>query len=554
MGSRRDRALAETAAIRAVLHNGAIGRLEIGWLAANAGTYAFLVVTLVVAYQAGGALAVGLLGFVRAVPPALISPLAGVPSARWRPDRVLVAVNLGRTISMGLTAVVLAMGGPLPLVFLLVGVEAGFGGLTRPLTMSLLPWVARNPGELVAANIASSAAEGVGTLIGPAAAGIVLATSGPIGASAATAVMMAVAVVATVSIRVPTVKTARATPGAGSALTAGVRAAARTSAVRWVLGDAWLQTAVRGMLNVLLVVAAIDRLGIGNAGVGALNAAVGAGGFVGALVALSLTGRLVFSSTAAMSMAMWGLPIAVLGIVTDPIVAIGLLGIVGLSNAIFDVTLFTLLQRSTPNDARVGVMGLLDSGAAASAALGGLLASFLVATLGIQAALAAAGAILPLGAAVSLPFLRRAEAESVGHADQARLLSADPLLGLLSMSVVEELAAVLEPVAFDDGEFLIREGEPGDRYLMVATGEVEVSQGGVPLRHLGPGAGVGEISLLRDIPRTASVRAVGPVTTQALARDAFLSALTGHSPARAAADSIADANLARSNPAAPPGL
>ena len=183
-------------------------------------------ITLVVAYEAGGALAAGLLGVVRAVPPALIAPLAGVPSARWRPDRVLVAVNLGRTISMGLTAVVLATGGPLPLVFLLVGVEAGFGGLTRPLTMSLLPWVARSPGELVAANIASSAAEGVGTLIGPAAAGIVLATSGPIGASAATAVMMAVAVVATVSIRVPTVKTARATPGAGSALTAGVRAAA----------------------------------------------------------------------------------------------------------------------------------------------------------------------------------------------------------------------------------------------------------------------------------------------------------------------------------------
>lgn len=554
MGSRRDRALAGTAAIRAVLRNDAIGRLEIGWLAANAGTYAFLVVTLVVAYEAGGALAAGLLGVVRAVPPALIAPLAGVPSARWRPDRVLVAVNLGRAISMALTLVVLATGGALPLIFLLVGIEAGFGGLTRPLTMSLLPWVARSPGELVAANIASSAAEAVGTLIGPAAAGIVLGTSGPIGASAATAVMMALAVVATLSIRIPTVKTARATPGAGSALTAGLRAAAGTSAVRWVLTDAWLQTAVRGMLNVLLVVAAIDRLGIGNSGFGALNAGIGAGGFLGALVALSLTGRTAFSSTAAMSLAMWGLPIAALGIVTDPLVAVVLLGIVGLANAIFDVTLFTLLQRSTPNDGRVGVMGLLDSGAAASAAVGGLVASFLVASLGIQGALAAAGAILPVGALVSLPFLRRAEAESIGHAEQARLLGADPLLGLLSLSVVEELAAVLEPVRFEDGAFLIREGEPGDRYLIITSGEVEVSQGGVPLRRLGPGSGVGEISLLRDIPRTASIRAVGQVTTEALARDAFLSALTGHSPARAAADSIAEATLARSMPVAPPGV
>jgi predicted MFS family arabinose efflux permease len=552
VGSRRERLLAETTAIRAVLRNGDIGRLEVAWLAANAGTYAFLVVTLVVAYQAGGPLAAGLLGVVRAVPPALIAPLAGVPSARWRPDRVLVAVNLGRAASMALTFAVLALDGPLPLVFLLVGTEAGFGGLTRPLTMSLLPWVARSPGELVASNIASSAAEGLGTLLGPAIAGIALGSSGPIGATAVTAGMMAVAVVAVVSVQVPTVRTARARAGAGAALTAGFQAMVRAPAVRWVLTDAWLQTTVRGMLNVLLVVAAIERLGMGESGVGTLNAAIGAGGFVGALVALSLTGRTVFSSTAAISLALWGLPIAVIGIVSDPIVAVAMLGIVGLSNAIFDVTLFTLLQRSAPNNARVGVMGLLDSGAAASAALGGLLASALVATLGIQAALVIAGGILPVAAVVTLPFLRRAEAGIVGHEEQARLLRADPLLGLLSLSVVEELAAVLEPVAFDDGAYVIREGEAGDHYFIVATGEVDVSQRNVPMRRLGPGSGVGEISLLRDIPRTASVRAVGPVAAYALGREAFLSALTGHSSARSAANAIVDDHLARPSPTVSP--
>jgi CRP-like cAMP-binding protein len=114
--------------------------------------------------------------------------------------------------------------------------------------------------------------------------------------------------------------------------------------------------------------------------------------------------------------------------------------------------------------------------------------------------------------------------------------------------VVEELAAMLEAVSFGDGDLLIREGEPGDRYLIVLTGEVEVSQHGVPMRRLGPGTGVGEISLLRDIPRTASIQAIGPVTAYALGRSAFLSAVTGHSPARAAADSIAEANLARTAP------
>lgn len=548
VGSRGDRLKAETTAIRAVLRNGDIGRLELGWLAANAGGYAFLVATMVVAYQAGGPVGIGLLGVVRAVPPALIAPFAGVPSARWRPDRVLTAVNLGRAIAIGLAFIVLAGGGPPPIVFLLVGIEAGFGGLTRPLTMSLLPWVARSPGELVASNIASSAAEGLGTLIGPAIAGVLLGISGPVGATAGTAVLMAVAALSVVTVHVPMVRTAPVAVGWLGTLTAGTQALARVPTLRWILTDAWLQTAVRGMLNVLLVVAAIERLGMGESGVGTLNAAIGAGGFVGALVALSLTERAVFSSTAAMSLSLWGLPIAVIGIVTNPIVAVAMLGIVGLANAIFDVTLFTLMQRSSPNEARVGVMGLLDSGVSVSIAVGGLVASALIASFGVQAALVAAGAVLPIAAIVTMPFLRRAESRTLSREAQARLLRADRLLGLLSLSIVEELAAVMEPVAFDDGEYVIREGQAGDQYFIVASGEVEVSQQGVAIRRLGPGNGVGEISLLRDIPRTASIRAVGPVTAFALGRATFLAALTGHGSARSAAETIVGDHLARPAP------
>jgi predicted MFS family arabinose efflux permease len=553
VGSRRDRFLAATGAIRAVLRNGDIGRLELGWLAANAGSYAFLVLTIVVAYDAGGAYAAGLLGVVRAVPPTLIAPFAGLPSARWRPDRVLLTVNLGRALAVGLTFAVLAVGGPVPLVFLLAGVEAGFGGLTRPLHMSLLPWVARTPGELVASNIASSAAEGLGTLLGPAVAGVVLATSGPASSSAVTAAITGVAVLAVASVHIPVILTSGSAPDLRRSLTAGVRAYVQTPTIRLVLTSLWLQTFVRGMLAVLLVVAAIERLGIGEPGVGTLNAAIGAGGFVGAIVALSLTGRTLFSSTFALSLALWGLPLAMLGVVVDPILAVAMLAITGMSNAILDVTGFTLIQRSTPNDARVGVMGMVDSLAAATAAIGGLAASALVASLGIQVALLIAGAILPLTAIVTLPALRRAESSQGSHEAEARLLRADPLLGLLSLSIVEELAAVLRPVYFADGEYLIREGEAGDQYLIVADGSVEVTQGGRVLRQLGPGTGVGEISLLRNVPRTASVRASGAVRGLALEREAFLSAVTGHSSARAVADTIIDDHLARSSTPTPPG-
>jgi hypothetical protein len=543
--------LAETIAIRSVLRNGALGRLEAGWLAANAATYAFLVVTLVVAYDSGGPLAAGLLGVVRYIPPALIAPFAGVPTTRWRADRVLLAVNLVRAVSIASTGIVLALDAPLVLLFLLVGLEAGFAGLTRPLHMSLLPWLAHTPGELVASNIASSAAEGLGTLAGPAIAGILLATSGSLGATAATAVLMVVAVGGVASVRVPMIRTSPPATDLGGRLTAGMRAAVRTPGIWLVLVDLWLQTFVRGMLNVLLVVAAIDRLGLGEPGVGTLNAAIGAGGFLGALVSLSLTGRTSFSPTFALALALWGLPIAVIGIVHDPLIAVGMLAIVGLSNAIFDVTGFTLLQRATPNDARVGVMGLVDSGAAAFAAAGSVVASILVGAIGLEGSLLVAGAILPVTAAVTLRTLRRAEARADSHAAQIQLVRGDPLLSLLSLSIVEELAAVMRPVEFEPGADLIREGEPGDRYLIVASGEVEVRQNERVLRRLGSGAGVGEVSLLRNIPRTAAVRATTPVVAYALDREAFLSAVTGHRVARSVADHIVEDHLARTGDGTP---
>jgi hypothetical protein len=451
-----------------------------------------------------------------------------------------------RVALVGATLIVLVTGAPVWLVFVLVGAEASFTGLTRPLHMSLLPWLARTPGELVASNIASSAAEALGTLIGPAVAGVLLATAGATGATASVLVMIGIAGVAIVAVTVPSMRSSRPAERLRAGATAGLRALGRNPIVQLVLAGFGLQSGVRGMLAVLLVVAAIDRLGMGEPGVGALNAAIGAGGVIGAIVALSLTSRSSFAAVFSLSLAMWGLPIAVIGVVAEPLVAIAMLAIVGMSNAILDVAGFTLLQRGTPNDERVAVMGLLDSAGAGSAAVGGVVASALVTTLGIQGALLVGGAVLPVAAIITLPLLRGAEGRLGSREAEAEVIRSDPLLRLLSLSIVEELAGVLRPVTFGEGEALIREGERGNQYLIVTDGEVEVSQGGHPIRRLGPGHGVGEISLLRNVPRTATVTALGAVTTYALNCDAFLSAITAHSPARVAADAIIDDHLARS--------
>jgi CRP-like cAMP-binding protein len=109
---------------------------------------------------------------------------------------------------------------------------------------------------------------------------------------------------------------------------------------------------------------------------------------------------------------------------------------------------------------------------------------------------------------------------------------------------VEHLAASLKPVAFDDGAWIMREGEPGDEFILIDTGTVDVSQDGRAVRSLGPGGGCGEIALMQRVPRTASVRAVGPVTAFSLDQDAFLEAVTGHAVSRAVATSQVEERLA----------
>jgi CRP-like cAMP-binding protein len=82
----------------------------------------------------------------------------------------------------------------------------------------------------------------------------------------------------------------------------------------------------------------------------------------------------------------------------------------------------------------------------------------------------------------------------------------------------------------------MRKGEPGNRFYVIADGEVEVTRDGRPVARLGPGAYFGEIALLRDVPRTATVTATTPTTLLVLERADFLEAVTGHPVAREAAD------------------
>ena len=524
------------AALRLTVVEGDLRGLMLAWFAVNAGKWAFLVTNLVMAYAAGGAEAVGLLSVARFLTPTIVAPFVGLPTVRWRPEAVLRTVNAVRAAAIAVAIVVVGANLPIELLYVVVALEAGIGAFSRPLHMALLPAVARTPGQLVAANVGSSAAEGLGTFLGPALASVLLVLSGPIASTVAVLAIYVGGVAAIARLEIPAV--GRSNGSARAALgqmSAGVRALARFPGPRWVILDFGVQTIVRGLLTVLVVLASIELLRMGEAGVGTLNAALGLGGIVGALAAVALAGRERLTPAFVLALAGWGAPIALIGLVVHPVAALAAMFAVGISNSLLDVAGLTLIQRLTPNESRVSVLGLFDSVANGGVAIGGIVAAVLVAALGTQWALIATGAILPTVALLTWPLLRQVDEGGSAGARRVELLRGEALFAPLSLATVEHLAARLVPATFDDGAWLIREGDRGVEYLLIDTGTVHVSRGGQNLRTLGPGAGIGEIALLHDVPRTASVLAIGPVTAFSLDRDAFLEAVTGHAGSHAAA-------------------
>ncbi len=320
----------------------------------------------------------------------------------------------------------------------------------------------------------------------------------------------------------------------------GFRIIAGDRGLALITGLGLAQTITRGCLGVLTVAVAIDLLGTGDAGVGVLTAAVGAGGMLGSLLAFRLVGRGRLAGWFGLGIALFGAPLILVGAVAEQAPALALLGVVGIGNALIDVAGFTLLGRLA--DERVlarmfaGFEAILTLGFAA----GSLLTPALIEGLGLRTALVAIGLLAPLAVLLARPALRRLD-EDMGVRDaDVELLRASPMLAHLPVASVEQLAAALEHTGVEAGRPVFRQGDPGDFFYVVRAGRAEVVQDGQVLRELGPGEGFGEIALLRDQPRSATVRGAGgaPLEVSRLRRSAFLTAVTGYPPAAVSAHEV----------------
>ena len=510
-----------------VMANPKLRALELAWGAAITAEWAHFVALGVFAYQVDGTLGVGIVGFIRLVPAALIAPFAASLGDRFPRERFLAGVCLLGTVALSASAAAYSFGPYAILIYALATVAAVASTLFRPANQALLPSLASTPDELVTANAFSSTLESLGTFAGPLLGGVVVALANAGWVFGAACVMYAVATVLVTTITVP----GRRLQVAGAKdLLGGFRVIATEPGPRVVIALMVAQTVVRGALNVLIVVVAFQ--------------VVGAGGLFGAFAAVSIAGRRL-ARPFALALVAWGIPIVLLAGAPTGIVAFALVAVIGAANSIEDVAGFTLLQRIVDDSVLTRVLGAVWGLAAAGLAIGSLATSALLAGVGDTAALIIVGAFLPISTLIAWARLTALDRTAMAPAELERI-AAVPMFEPLPIATKEQLARRLERLEVPAGVDVIEAGAAGDRFYIVGEGELVVMPVGGAPRTSGPGDYFGEIALLRDVPRTATVRTVTPAVLYALSRDDFLGAVTGHEEGHAAAETVVADRLALS--------
>jgi MFS family permease len=548
LGSFRERLRESLDAFRAVVTNPGLRRVELAWACASTASWAYIIALAVYAYDVGGAAGVGLVGLIRVLPAFVAAPFAGLLGDRYPRQRVIAVLSLGRTLVMAAAAAALFADAPAGVVYALAAVVSLGSSMVRPLFSALLPQLARTPEELTAANLVLTTIESSGIFLGPALGGLLLAATDAGTVFAATAGTFLVSTLLLARVKVEAAAEPKGEGGLGREFFAGFRTILGDRSLRLIIGLYGSQTLVAGALNVLIVVAALELLDLGESGVGFLNSAVGVGGLLGALAAFALVGRQRLASDFAIGLVLWGIPIALIGVFPEPPIALLLLAIVGIGNTVVDVAAVTLLQRTVPDEVLTRVFGVVQSVFVGTIGIGAIIAPLAIELVGIRWAMVLTGALLPVLAALLWRRIGALDAEALVPVTEIELLRSMPLFKPLPPAMIEELASSLVAVRATPGTEIIREGEAGDRFYVIRSGEVEVLTAGEPVATQGPGDHFGEIALLRDVPRTATVRAKTAVDLYALERDEFLSAVTGHPASAEAADAVISSRLAGLRP------
>jgi predicted MFS family arabinose efflux permease len=543
----RSRLAESTRAFRDAFANPALRRMQLALAGSVIGDWAASVALAVYAYEQGGATALGLVSMTRWLLAAAAAPFVAVLADRYRRRHVMMAADLLRAITVGAAALTVWGGGPALAVYGLAVVSSIVSTAFPPAQTALIPSLTRTPEEMTAANVVTSSIDSIGSFVGPAIGGLLLAITGVGTVFALDAMTFVWSLLLVAAIHAPDDNpragaSADTPQGLGGEVLEGFRVVGADRRLRLIIGLFGAQTIVSGALTVLIVVMALELLSLGNGGVGTLNATVGIGGVLGSLVAFGLVGRGKLASDFALGLVLWGLPLAVIGIWANVSVALAMLVLVGIGNTLVDVAGLTLLQRVVRDEVLGRVFGVLESVFAATLGLGAVLAPLLINVAGVRPALLIVGALLPVLTLVTWPMLARIDRGAVDPARIA-LLRGIPFMAPLPEATLERLSGRVTPIPVAAGELVFSAGDVGDRFYIVERGEVEVLDGDGVVATIGEGGYFGEIALVRNVSRTAGIRARSDADLLALDRDEFIAAVTGHAPSAAAAEAVVSARM-----------
>jgi MFS family permease len=508
---------------------------------------------LVYALQRGGPREVGIVAVVQLLPAIVIAPFAGYAGDRFRPERALAAGYATQAIAMAATAGAMLAGWSM-VAYAAAACAATCMTFTRPVMGSLLPTITHTPRDLVAANVLAGFIEQIGMFAGPLAAGVLLAVWSPTAVFAVGAVIIGAAFVSVLFI--DPVEDAADRPtgvdagGVVSEVLAGFSALRANPRLRALIVLGASAGLLGGVGDVIFVTFADARLDGGSSQAGWLAAAYGVGAIFGAAGTSRLMRSAEVQSQYVFAAVVSCASLAALAAVTHLTPALLAFAVIGMGETMLRLTSSVTLQRHAPSDLLARMFGILESLGTATIALGSLAITVMVASTTLGRSLVILAGVLVAFMLFSVHRLRRLGVDTP-LADEAVVdhLIADPLFAPLSAPTIERLARSAERLIVPAGDIIVAQGDVGDLYYLVIDGAAEVTVDGVRIDRLAPGRSFGEIALVRDIPRTATVTALTDLQLLTVPRTTFLEAVTGHPRSRRIADVTVERHLRYRAPA-----
>ncbi len=550
-----------SSSLRSVFVNRNLRRLQLAFTGSLIGNWAYSTAVSVWAYGVGGAKAVGIFVAIRLALMAFATPFVSTLADRFPRKRVMMLSDAYCAVMiLGATACLYA-GTPSWPIFVLA-VMTSFGGSSfRAAQGAITPQLATTTEELTASNGTSSTLESLAIFVGPALGAGLLTI-----ADVEVVFLLNVASFAWSMFMVSGIHPAEdpaREPGSGPAqgetqpragevvaeaeqkaegfiaeTSAGFRTIWRDKDLLLTVIEGSAQTVVAGATAVFPLVMAVEILHTGAKGVGLLDAEMGLAAIFGGIVAISRSSKHKLGQDLIVGVFLWSFPLILVTIWPSPVTAFAVMAFLGFANPLVDVNVFTVLQRLTPDAVLGRVFGAFETCLIGTMALGSAITPLMLHAWGLRTTLAVLGIAIGVVAVAGYPRMR-----SMDHRLQAPaglpLLQAIPMFGPLGPITLDALARALDPVRFAAGDVVVREGDESDRFYVIESGTVRVTAAdGHLLRVEGPGEYFGEIGLLRDVPRTATITAADDVVLLALDRDEFLGAVTGQGEARRLAEEV----------------